>query len=99
MLTVSQDILNVPLLSTADQAFVAQQRGEQKRLLAQGVAWVTQDLKSKILGLPVISDFLQRILQRSLVIAEVSMTVSLGDPKLLKENPPTYFGIGNDRKF
>ena len=99
MLTVSQDILNVPLLSTADQAFVAQQRGEQKRLLAQGVAWVTQDLKSKILGLPVISDFLRRFLQRSLVIAEVSMTVSLGDPKLLKENPPTYFRIGNDRKF
>ena len=29
VLTVSQDILDVPLLSTADQAFVAQQRGEQ----------------------------------------------------------------------
>ena len=29
VLTVSQDILDVPLLSAADQAFVAQQRGEQ----------------------------------------------------------------------
>ena len=34
----------------------------------------------------------------SLALTEVSMTVNLGDSKLLKENPPTYFSIGNDRK-
>ena len=36
--------------------------------------------------------------QRSLALAEVSMTVNLGDSKFLKENPPTYFLIGNDRE-
>ena len=61
-------------------------------------ALVTHDLKSWILELPVISDFLQRFYSRSLPLAEVSMTVNLGASKLLKENPLTFFWIGNDRK-
>ena len=54
-------------------------------------ALVTHDLKSWILELPVISDFLQRFYSRSLPLAEVSMTVNLGTSKLLKENPLTFF--------
>ena len=61
-------------------------------------ALVTHDLKSWILELPVISDFLQRFYLRSLPLAEVSMTVNLGASKLLKENPLTFFWIGNDQK-
>ena len=52
---------------------------------------MTHDLKSWILELPVISDFLQRFYSRSLRLAEVSMTVNLGASKLLKENPLTFF--------